>query len=467
MGYESIPASAQSQIFLKNMLWANTWKKSALFSRLFAGVDKSILSGDDMKSKMLVGNSFYPENGSAGAAIGSSGTLSFAEYTFVKKLLAIPINMDLRMQIELDAMNNRDQAAATTARWFRSIIDKANDLVEWMFLGDGSGRIAECSTVTNISNGTVTLKANTPQKVFDKLIQPGTYLVCGTRSAGVVTPASGSSSHYCQGFVCNVKPGAKTFDLAATAALAAAGTADADVDGTTSGDDIGVYFATPSAGATTIASVILAGVGLATTTTDAITMSCMNGIRRTNEYLTGSYTLHGITASNTFNPIYKSGDNSKGLVPGLLSEIFNNINSVTGSDHVIATSNIIWNDWCDLFRTSSFVDAAKEQANFEPGFMVGGHIKPVHAEGYWDPLGVVHGIDTSTHHIIYSQMPFLRDAGTDEVGWSFRHKEVLHPSSSYYGAGNELVYMGNLVSDGRRNQNFVIDSLQTTALYNT
>ena len=461
MAFESLAntANAQNQAFLKNMLWSQTWKPSPLFKRLFAGVDKSILTGDDMKSKVISGNSFYIENGGAGAAIGATGTLTFAEYTFVKKLQAIPLNMDLRMQIELDNMNNKDSAAATTARWFKEIVTKADDLVEWQMLGDNSGKIAGVKAATAIAAGVVTLDADTPRKVFDKLLSVGTYVLAGALSSGVATSTAATTTGYIHGWISANDPVAKTITL--TTAQYGTTTTNLDKAATAS---LYIFFATPGT-AQTAAVTGMAGVGLASTTTDLITMTCMNGIRKTNEVLTGSYALHGITKSAQFNPIYLAGDSTKGLLPGNLSELMNNINTTVQSQHVIGTSNIIWNDWCDAFRAASFVDAFKEQANFEPGFMSGGRIIPVHAEGYWDALGVVHGIDTSTHHIIYSQMPFLRDAGTDEVGWAFRFPEALHQNSAYYGAGNQLVFMGNLVSDGRRNQNFMMDSLQTTALY--
>lgn len=463
MAYNTIPTNAQSQAFLENMVFESTWKKTPLFSRLFDNCKKSILSGDDMKSKVITSNGMYFENGGASAAVGAAGSLTVSEYTYLNKLLAMPVDMDLRMQMSLDPANN-PKDAVTVDRWFKGVITKANDLLEWLWLGDGSGMVAAGSSTTATANGVVYLDTSTPRIVYDKLLQIGTYVVLGTISAGSVTVGTGSNSVYCQGYIIANDPVAHTITLS----LTRGGSAATNIDLAASASN-GIWLATPStvAAQTTIVdpAAILSGVGTSSATADAITFSAMDGILKANQYLTGSYALYGATLSNTFNPVYLAGSSTKGLLPGNLQEVINNVNADNKSDYVIATSNVIWTDWCEAFRTSSYVDAAKEVANFEPGFKIGGRVFPVHATGYWDAKGLVHGVDTSTLHIIYNQGSFLKKAGIDMPGWGFRYPEALHQNSAYYAAGNQLVFMGNLVSDGRRNHNFTIQSLQTTALY--
>lgn len=466
MGYNTIPTNAQGQQILKDMVFETKWSKSPLFKRILANVSKSVLNGDDMRSRIITANGMYPEQAQGGVAVGAGGTLTVSEYAYKKKTQAIPIDMSLEMQLRLDPANN-PKDAVTVDRWFSGILDKAYDLLEWQWLGDGSGLVAGGHASTATSNGVVYLLANTPRIVFDKLLQIGTYVVLGTQSNGVVTVGTGSNSVYCQGYIIANDPVAKTITLS----LTLGGSAATNIDLAASASN-GIWLATPStvAAQTTIVgpTYILSGVGLDNATADSETsFSCMHGIRRLNAYHDGTDALYGVAGAgnNTFNPVRVAGSSTTGLTPAILQATINDMNADSFTQPLIATSNIIWSDWCDDYRESSYVEAKEGGArNFEPGFRVNGEIVPVHHTGYWDAKGECHGLDLSTFDIIYTPSKYLKAAGIEVPGFGFRFFDPLHPNSAYYAAGNQLIFDGNLVSDGRRHRNFIIDSLQTTLL---
>ena len=475
MSFQTIPTNAQGQVILRDMIFENKFAKSPLFSKILANVKKSVLNGDDMRSRVITANSLYAENAQySGNAVGYAGGLAVAEYAYKKKTQAIPIDLDLVSQLRLDPANN-PKDALTLDNWFSSVLNKAYTLLEWQWLGDGSGAVAHMSsTAAYAVNGLITLDSKTPRIVFDKLLTTGTYVVCGTISSGVVTPFTGDTSNIIQGYVTLPDPVAKTFYLAESYAAAIAGTASADYDDSTTGASAYVWLATPSTTASqhTAAVNILSGLGLnnAYATTDSeTTMGCMDGILKLNEYHSAStYGMYGVSGATheSFNPIRLAGSSTTGLTPAILQAVINDMNVDGFTQPLIATSNIIWSDWCDDYRESSYVQASEGGArNFEPGFRVNGTIVPVHHTGYWDDKGVAHGLDLSTFDVIYTPSKYLKAVGEPNVpGYGFRHFDVLHPQSAYYAAGNQLIFDGNLVTNGLRNRNFVIDSLQTTLL---
>jgi len=449
------------------MLFENKFAKNPLFSRILANVAKTALNGDDMRSRVLVDNSFYIDAAHSGRSIGDAGTLKINEYAYLKKTQSIPINMDLPMQLRLDPANN-PKDAVTVANWFSTILDKSYDLLEFQWMGDGSGKVAAGSSTTATSNGVVYLDSKTPNVVFSKILRYGTYVVLGTQSNGAVTVGTGSSSVYCQGYIVASDPVAKTITLSLTPGGSAA--TDIDLDASASN---GIWLATPSSeqAQTTIvgATYILSGVGLDNATADSETsFSCMHGIRRLNAYHDSTDALYGVAGAGdpSFNPVRVAGSETTGLTTAILQAVINDMNVDGFTQPVIATSNIIWSDWCEDYREASYVEAKEGGArNFEPGFRVNGTIVPVHHTGYWDPNGEAHGLDLSTLNIIYTPSKYLKAVGAANVpGFGFRHMDPLHPNSAYYASGNQLIFDGNLISDGRRNRNFIIDSLQTTLL---
>lgn len=477
MGFQSIPTNAYGQVVLENMLFENKWAKSPLFKRIIANVKKSLLNGDDMIGRVITGNSFYDEGANSGGAVGYGAGVKVGEYPYKKKIQGMPFDLDTASILRLDPANN-PKDALTVSRWFDAVVNKKYESMERQFLGDGSGIVAYCKVSVAVAvNGLITLAANTPRIVFDKILTTGTYVVVGTIASGVVTPKTGdTSSIILQGYITKPDPVAKTFYLALTYANAIAGTQSANYDeaDTASGSDYAVWIATPSttAAQTTAASNILAGLGLANayaTTDSDTTMPCMDGILKLNEYhSSATYGMYGFSGANTdgFNPVYAAGSSTTGLTPAILQAVINDMNADELAQPLIATSNIIWSDWCDDYRESSYVSAEEGGSrNFEPGFRVNATIVPVQHTGYWDNQGVVHGLDLSTIHMIYTPSKYLKAVGAGVVpGLGFRHVDPLHPNSSYYASGNQIIWDGNLVSDGRRNRNFVIGSLQTTLL---
>jgi hypothetical protein len=466
--YTGIPTNAQVEAIYKDQLLKNRLPQSALAKRLFGSIERRLLQGDTLTVRNIINASFnfdYPSG-----VTGQGGSVMLKEYNYLKKPLSMPVSMNTIDYHRLKDPTNA-KSAMTMADFYDAAMSRADELVLFDLMGDGSGRIANVSA-TAIANGVVVLASDTPKIIFDRHACVGNYVCVAVRATGVMAVNPGGSGSYIEGFIVASNFATKTIYLHPAGwdySVSDAATASADLDFTTTLNTEALYYAKPGKVAiSATASAVRWGLE-PSATADAATNRPMHGILKLNQVHTlGSHKLYAVdgATTNSFQPMTVTpADTTLGISKADIEDGVQGCNS-DFQDFMFLTDQIIRSDYFSRYSIEAGAFRALKDGdptNMELGFAINGRVYQVEGTPYWNGKGEFHGLDLSTLGMVYTQTESNAAIGDYNPGFTWLlGGNGMKADGQYYGLENQLYLDANFVSNGLRNKNFVIGSCQTS-----